>query len=46
MNGRMVKTFLVDGFPGDLITAEIIDWTGRFTFAPRISLADIALRNV
>ena len=46
MNGRMVKTFLVDRSPGGLITTEMIDWTGRFIFAPRVLLADLALRDV
>lgn len=45
MSGRTVKIFLVDGIPSGLITAEIMNWTGRFTVAPRSQLADLALRD-
>ena len=45
MSGRTVKIFLVDGIPTGLITAELMNWTGRFTVAPRSQLADLALRE-
>lgn len=45
MTGRTVKIFLVDGIPSGLITAEIMNWTGRFTVAPRSHLADLAQRD-
>lgn len=45
MSGRTVKIFLVDGIPGGLTTAEIMNWTGRFTVAPRSQLADLAQRD-
>jgi hypothetical protein len=45
MSGRTVKIFLVDGVPTGLITAEIMNWTGRFIVAPRSQLADLAQRD-
>jgi hypothetical protein len=45
MSGRTVKIFLVDGIPSGLITAEIMNWTGKFTVAPRSQLADLAQRD-
>lgn len=45
MRGRTVKIYLVDGVPGGLITAEIMNWTGKFTVAPRSQLADLVQRN-
>ena len=45
MSGRTVKLFLVDGIPTGLITAEIMNWTGKFTVAPRSRLADLAQRS-
>jgi hypothetical protein len=45
MSGRTVKIFLVDGTPTGLITAEIMNWTGRFTVAPRSQLAVLASRE-
>jgi predicted GIY-YIG superfamily endonuclease len=45
MRGRTVKIYLVDGVPGGLATAEIMNWTGKFTVAPRSQLADLFHRN-
>ena len=36
---------MVDGLPTGLITAEIMNWTGKFTVAPRSRLADLAQRG-
>ena len=44
MNGKTVKVFLVDGNPNGVITAEIMNWTGSLTVAPRSQLADVAHR--
>jgi hypothetical protein len=33
--GRTVRIFLADGIPNGVLTAEIMNWTGRFTVAPR-----------
>jgi predicted GIY-YIG superfamily endonuclease len=45
MKGRTVKIYLVDGIPSGVITAEIMNWTGKFTVAPRSQLADLAQRD-
>lgn len=39
--GRNIRVFLVDGSPGGLITAEIMNWTGHVLFAPRSRLVDL-----
>ncbi len=43
-NGRTVRLFLVDGTPGGLVTAEIMNWTGHVIVAPRSSLGDLLKR--
>lgn len=45
MKGRTVKIYLVDGIPSGVLTAEIMNWTGKFTVAPRSQLADLAQRD-
>lgn len=45
MKGRTVKIYLVDGIPSGVMTAEIMNWTGKFTIAPRTQLADLAQRD-
>lgn len=45
MKGRTVKIYLVDGIPSGVISAEIMNWTGKFTIAPRTQLADLAKRD-
>ncbi len=42
--GRTVRLFLVDGTPGGLVTAEIMNWTGHVIAAPRSSLGDLLKR--
>lgn len=42
--GRSIRLFLVDGTPGGIITAEIMNWTGHVMFAPRSRLADLIKR--
>lgn len=43
--GRSIRLFLVDGTPGGLITAEIMNWTGRVLFGPRSRLDDMVRRE-
>ncbi|MGV3576576.1 MAG: GIY-YIG nuclease family protein [Devosia sp.] len=44
--GRTVRLFLVDGnAQSGLISAEIINWTGRVLVAPRAKLAEVLLRE-
>lgn len=45
MKGRTVRIFLVDGIPSGVLTAEIMNWTGKVTVAPRTQLADLAYRD-
>jgi len=44
MKGRTVRIFLVDGIPSGILTAEIINWTGKAIVAPRSQLSDLARR--
>lgn len=39
--GKSVRLFLADGTPGGLVTAEIMNWTGHVTAAPRSDLASL-----
>ena len=43
--GRSVRLFLADGTPGGLLTAEIMNWTGHVTAAPRSELAVLLQRE-
>jgi hypothetical protein len=36
--GKSIRLFLVDGTPGGLLTAEIVNWTGHVVAAPRSEL--------
>lgn len=45
MKGRTVRIYLVDGTPSGVLTAEIMNWTGRVTVAPRSQLPDLATRS-
>jgi hypothetical protein len=44
MNGKTIRIYLVDGVPTGILTAEIINWTGKILVAPRSQLADLARR--
>lgn len=43
-HGKSIRLFLVDGTPGGIITAEIMNWTGHVVSAPRSRLADLLRR--
>ena len=45
MNGKQIRLFLVDGTPGGLLTAEIMNWTGHVIAAPRTDLAALLKRQ-
>lgn len=45
MTGRTIRLFLADGHPSGILTAEIIDWTGKIVVAPRSQLAELARRE-
>lgn len=40
-DGKSIKLFLVDGTPGGLMTAEIINWTGSVVAANRSNLKEL-----
>lgn len=42
--GKSVRIFLVDGSPGGLLTAEIVNWTGQVIAAPRSDLVALLKR--
>ena len=44
-DGRQIRIFLVDGTPGGLLTAEIMNWTGHVVAAPRSDLARLLGRE-
>jgi len=45
MAGRTIKIHLVDGTASSIITAEIMNWTGKVIVAPRSQLAVLGKRN-
>lgn len=42
--GKQVRIYLVDGTPGGLVTAEIMNWTGHAIAAPRSDVAELLKR--
>lgn len=45
MKGKTIRLYLTDGVPTGVLTAEIINWTGKVIVAPRSNLADLARRD-
>jgi hypothetical protein len=45
MKGKTIRIYLVDGTPNGVLTAEIINWTGKTVVAPRSLLVDLAQRE-
>ena len=45
VKGRTIRIYLVDGVPTAILTAEIINWTGKVVVAPRSRLAELAKRE-
>jgi hypothetical protein len=45
MAGKTIRLYLVDGIPSGVLTAEIINWTGKIIVAPRSQLAALASRD-
>ena len=45
MNCKTIRLYLVNGSPTDILTAEIINWTGKIIDAPRSQLAELAKRK-
>ncbi|MDP4014613.1 MAG: GIY-YIG nuclease family protein [Candidatus Nanopelagicales bacterium] len=44
MSGKHIELFLVDGTPGGLTTAEILNWTGQVFSAPRSEMSALVRR--
>lgn len=44
MGGKHIELFLVDGTPGGLTTAEIVNWTGQVLSAPRSQVGALVRR--
>ena len=45
MLGKTIRLYLVEGVPSGIITAEIMNWTGKATVCPRSQLAELASRE-
>lgn len=45
MRGKTIKLYLVDGTPQGLMTAEIMNWSGKVIVAPRTDLAKLGQRD-
>lgn len=45
MPGRTIRLYLVDGAPSGLMTAEVMNWTGKAIVAPRLQLAKLGARE-
>jgi len=43
--GRTVRLFLIDGTPGGLVTAEIMNWSGHVLAGPRSDLSSLLRRE-
>lgn len=44
-SGKSVQLYLVDGTPGGLMIAEIVNWTGKILSCPRSNLSSILQRE-
>lgn len=42
--GRTIRIYLADGAPTGILTAEIMNWTGKVVVAPRTRLPDLVAR--
>lgn len=45
MAGKTIRLYLVNGIPSGVLTAAIINWTGKIIVAPRSQLAVLASRE-
>ena len=44
VKGRTIRIYLADGAPTGILTAEIMNWTGKVVVAPRTRLPDLLKR--
>lgn len=45
MSGKTIRLYLAEGEPGGIMTAEIINWTGKAVVVPRSKLPGLAERE-
>ncbi|MCA9089070.1 MAG: GIY-YIG nuclease family protein [Planctomycetaceae bacterium] len=45
MTGKTIRLYLVDGVSHGVMTAEVINWTGKIIVAPRSQLVDLSRRD-
>lgn len=45
MTGKTIRLYLVDGVPHGILTAEIMNWTGKIIVGPRSQLSAMAKRD-
>lgn len=45
MTGRSIRIYLVDGDASGLLTAEVMNWSGKMLVAPRTKLPELAKRD-
>ncbi len=45
MTGRSIRIYLVEGDASGLLTAEVMNWSGKFVVAPRTMLKELAARE-
>lgn len=45
MTGRSIRIYLVDGDASGLLTAEVMNWSGKLLVSPRTKLAELAKRD-
>jgi hypothetical protein len=45
INGKTIRIYLVNGVSSGVLTAEIINWTGKMIVCPRTQLAELAKRD-
>jgi hypothetical protein len=43
--GRTIRVFLADGAPSGILTAEIMNWTGKVVVAPRTRPPELVARS-
>ena len=43
--GRTIRLYLVDGTATGVITAEVMNWTGKASVSPRARLPDLVRRS-
>jgi hypothetical protein len=45
MSGKTIRIYLTDGVPSGILTAEIINWTGKLLVSPRSQMDQLSARD-